>query len=226
MQGAKVSKSRGNSVDPVELVQKYGVDAFRYFLLKEVTLGWDGAFSEDLFRERYTTDLANDLGNLWFRTASMMDKYFGGIMPELATSSHSKPLYQNSLALWQQVEDAMKQHDPRQALAHIFAVIKQANQFVEENKPWTLAKDPSKKEELSQVLAILAETAAHASLALLPFLPDTAAKILERLQIPQTHSPVDENYFTKPLLKARVQITRGEILFPKLEEEKPQVSPA
>ncbi|MSR76755.1 MAG: methionine--tRNA ligase [Candidatus Omnitrophica bacterium] len=226
MQGAKVSKSLGNIVEPTELVQKYGVDAFRYFLLKEVTLGYDGAFSEILFRERYTTDLANDLGNLWFRMASMMDKYFQGEMPALASASVLHPLYQNSLGLWDLVCEAMKQWDPRQALSAIFAVVKQANQFVEENKPWVLAKSPASRDELAQVLAVLAEAVAHVAVVLLPFLPDTAGKISERLGRQDAGASFDKASFTKPFLQTGIKLTRGEILFPKLEEEKPQSSPA
>lgn len=217
MSGAKVSKSRGNAVDPVELVQKYGVDALRYFLLREVTLGQDGAFSEDLLRERYTTDLANDLGNVWFRFAAMLEKYFEGKVPEGEIASD--PLTEKTFELWDQVLAAMGQYDPKEALNEIFEIIRKANQFVEENKPWVLAKDPAQKTRLAAVLKILGECLAHIVFLLQPFMPETSAKVLERLKIPASFKISDASSFKKPFLKAGTLIEKGTVLFPKLEEE-------
>ncbi len=218
MAGAKVSKSRGNAVDPEILVSKYGVDAFRYYLLREVKLGYDGAFSEDLFRERYTTDLANDLGNLWSRTASMLDKYFQGRLPDVTGEYLKAPLFLKSSHLWKQVSDAMNQWDPREALDQIFAVVTQANQFIEESKPWVLAKDPQKKEALGLVLVTLAECVVRLAMNLLPFLPKTASEILNRMGYPIPHQ-ISELNFEKALLKSGSSMIKGEILFPKLLEE-------
>ena len=216
MQGAKVSKSRGNAVDPIELTKKYTVDAFRYFLLNEVTVGQDGAFSEDLMAERYTTALANDLGNLWFRFASMLEKYFGGMLPE--GGPKAGPLVSEALGLWDKVNASMQAYDPRTALAAIWAVITMANQFVEENKPWVLAKDPATKGELASVMLSLAESIAHVAVILQPFLPETARQILDRYPFQQKTFTAEG--FRQPFTKAGIPITRGAALFPRLEEVK------
>ena len=246
LQGTKVSKSRGNAVDPTELCKKYGVDAFRYFLLNEVTIGNDGAFSEDLLAERYASDLANNLGNLWFRLASMLEKYFEGKIPRTGKSPvnagaahasnaggrHAPPLQAETYALWEKVDRSMKNLDPREALSHIWNVAVRANQYIEETKPWVLAKDAAKKEVLAETLLVLAECVAHLGILLRPFLPETAEKILERLQLDvgARHTPnvgarhaspllcSTEKDFTRPLLKAGTAVERGEALFPRLEE--------
>ena len=217
MAGSKVSKSRGNIVDPVVLVKIYGVDPFRYFLLREVTVGFDGAYSEDLLRQRYTSDLANDLGNLWFRLASMLEKYFGGNVPD-QEGIDSEPLVTETYALWDKVNKAMERLDPRAALEGIWAVITTANQFVEEKKPWVLAKDPARKEELATALTALAECLAHLGVILLPFLPETARKILDRLKLSTRLTMPSSQDFKKRLLPAGLHVERGEALFPKLEE--------
>lgn len=217
LSGAKVSKSRGNAVDPVVLITRYGVDAFRYFLLNEVTIGNDGAFSEDLLAERYTTDLANDFGNLWFRLASMLEKYFGGKIPEYNPKAFpEKPLTDCLKA----VVTAMEELDPRAALIAIWERIGFLNQSIEENKPWVLAKDPLQKEKLAEFLGVLAEWLAHLTLLMLPFLPATSRKILERFQLGTSWSLAKDSDFARPLLKAGQSVERGEALFPRLEEIK------
>ncbi len=217
LSGAKVSKSSGNIVDPGELIRKYGLDPFRYFMLNEVTIGFDGAYSEDLLRERYTHDLANDLGNLWFRLASMVGKYFDGKLPE-DPGCASDPLLQMALNLWGPVQSAMTEHDPRRALQAMWEVIKRANQYVEENKPWVLAKDPERRSELARVMWVLAESLAHIGCLLLPFLPDTAESILERLQLNKHIIISAPEQFQRLFLKAGNAIERGDALFPKLED--------
>lgn len=216
MSGAKVSKSRGNAVDPIELVKKYGVDALRYFLLREATIGADGAFSEDLLAERYTSDLANDLGNLWFRLASMLDKYFEGKIP--SAEAEKGALITESLDLLDQVDKAMSAYDPRTALSFIWKVITSANQFVEEKKPWVLAKDPAKKNELASVLVALAESIAHIAVALSSFLPETASKIFERLELPKQIVVRELAAFRQPFVKPDTRVKKGDALFPRLEE--------
>src|SRR5690606_18277342 len=119
--------------------------------LREVTVGFDGAYSEDLLRQRYTSDLANDLGNLWFRLASMLERYFSGAVPE-QEGIEKEPLLAQTFELWEKVNSAMTQLDPRSALEEIWTVITAANQFVEEKKPWVLAKDPARKDELATAL--------------------------------------------------------------------------
>ncbi len=224
MGGTKVSKSRGNIVDPFALVEKYGVDPFRYFLLREVTIGFDGAYSEDLLRERYTSDLANDLGNLWFRLASMLEKYFQGKIPEAGKDYLRNPLMAETLHLWDKVHEAMVHFDPRGSLNALWAVITRANQFVEENKPWVMAKDPARKDELAAVLVTLADSVAHIAVLLLAFLPDTARKILTRLRLPADIKVKDAQSFAKPLVCPGIAVERGDALFPRLQDEEPENS--
>lgn len=223
LSGAKVSKSRGNIVDPVVLSRVYSVDAFRYFMLREVKVGSDGAFSEDLLRQRYSSDLANDLGNLWFRVASMMEKYFASSVPE-CEGMQNEPLYIRTLELWDKVHGAMTKYDPQAALDEVWAVVTAANQYVEEKKPWVLAKDPAKKPELARTMAVLAECLAHVAAILLPFLPDTSRKILNRMKIsPQTLFP-DAKSFAAVLAAPGTMLERGDALFPRLEDEKEEAA--
>ena len=241
MAGAKVSKSRGNAVDPIELCKKYGVDAFRYFLLNEVTLGNDGAFSEDLLAERYTTDLANDLGNLWFRIASMIQKYTQGKIPRyeyepkwlnasaeklekykylLKGSSLGGPTGEElDLNPFRGVRESMDNYNPAGALNSIWQIVVIANQDIEIAKPWNLAKDETQKIKLANVLGNLTEQIAHVAILLTSFLPDTAKKILTRLRLSTEWVMKDEKEFEKTLLKPGIAIERGDALFPKLEDQ-------
>lgn len=218
LSGAKVSKSSGNSVDPIELIDKYTVDAFRYFLLNEVTVGFDGNYSEDILRERYRTDLANDLGNLWFRTASMITKYCGGVLPEVKAGLTELPLLKETYALYAQTVEGMAASNPRQALAPIWQVISRANQFIEERAPWKLAKDESKKAELDETMLALADCLAHIACLLQAFLPQTAEQILSRMQLPAPMAIADESRFREIFISKGQAIERGEPLFPKLED--------
>lgn len=217
MAGAKVSKSRGNAVDPIELVKKYSVDAFRYFLLREVTIGFDGAFSEDLLAERYTTDLANDFGNLWFRLVSMLDKYFEGKIPSYDTKSFPKSALAET---FKKVSSSMLAYDPRAALTALWEKMTYLNQSIEDNKPWAMAKDPAQREKLAGLLGMLAEWAAHLSVLLLPFIPDSSHKILERLKLQTDWTLKSEEDFAQPFLKAGQPVERGEALFPRLDDLK------
>jgi methionyl-tRNA synthetase len=219
MSGAKVSKSVGNVVDPIEICRKYGVDAFRYFLLREVTLGLDGAFSEDLLRERYTSHLANDLGNLWSRFAAMLEKYFAATLPAPGEGLLSEPLVAEALGLWKAVEGAMGRMNPREALDAVWAVITHANQYIEERKPWALAKDQAAKPQLARVLCVLSEVMAHVAVVLIPVLPDSSKKMLDRLQLPDHWTVKDSEDFTKAFVKEGAVVEKGEALFPRLEEE-------
>ncbi len=222
MSGTKVSKSRGNAVDPIELVKKYGVDAFRYFLLHEVTIGNDGAFSEDLLGERYTTDLANDLGNLWFRIMTMLQKYFDGKIPAFENRYLENELLKKSFDLLARVSVTMEGYDPRTALSQIFEVITRANQYVEEKKPWVLAKDPVQKGVLAETLFVLTEAMAHAAVLLQAFIPGTSAKVLDRLGIQGAGLLGSSAGFAKPLVPEGRVIERGEALFPRLDEPAPK----
>ena len=201
------------------LIDKYGIDAFRYFLLREVTVGFDGAFSEELMDKRYTSDLANDLGNLWLRFASMVGRYFHGKMPPRHPGVFHSPMVKSAFELWTQSRNRMLEYDPRGALEKIWELVTRANQFVEERKPWALAKDASRIKELEETMGILAECLAHISIILLPFMPDTAGKLLAGLGLPSTWCLADPSGFEKLLVPEGAEIIRGNPLFPRFDEK-------
>ena len=205
MGGAKMSKSLGNVVDPIDMIEKYGSDAFRYFLLSEATLGADGSFSEELLRERYSSDLANGLGNLWHRFASMLEKYHEGKAP-VGEPDWKIPVLKKSLELERVVSQFMEEYNPKDALSAIFEVVTMANQFVEERKPWALAKDPTQAEKLAETMIVLAEVLARVGLILGPFLPKTAPQILIRMKVyyfKKASSPVRVVLPVNPIEKRR-----------------------
>jgi len=218
MGGEKVSKSRGNIVDPVEIIAKYGVDTFRYFLLREVTLGFDGSYSEDLLHERFTNDLGNDLGNLVHRSFAMLKKYFDGKIPEgIVLSDLNNKLRETGSDLWSKVDCAMEELDPRGAIEEIWNLIREANRFVEENKPWALAKDPSKRDTLASVLYSLMETIRVIGVVLTPFLPQAAGKILRQLNLEGV--PCAKELETWGCLEPGTPVGVSEPLFPRIEDD-------
>lgn len=175
--GEKMSKSRGNAVDPLELAQKYGIDAYRYFLLRETPFGSDGTFSEEALKLRFNTDLANDLGNLLHRTLTMCEKYFAGVVP---SASLSPDLKASCEALPQKLIKRMETLDFSEALADIWSIISKANKYVETTAPWTMAKE-GKQEELKIVVRTLVDTLKTVTQAIEPFMPATAEKMIIQL---------------------------------------------
>jgi methionyl-tRNA synthetase len=219
--GEKMSKSRGNVVDPFAMVNTYGTDAFRYFLLREVPFGQDGDFSERALRQRYNSDLANDLGNLCFRTLSMIDRYAGGRIPPRTSSAKMKeddPLHKALAGLGGKMGAAMGELAFHRALQAIWEVVEIANRYIEVTTPWNLDKQVKKKQRLSTVLYNLAESLHLVSLYLYPFMPQTSERILTQIGIkPSFESWILAKTARLGALRPGTTVKKTEPLFPRLE---------
>ncbi len=214
IEGAKVSKSRGNVVDPLALADIYGVDAFRYFLLREVQVGQDGSYSEQLVAQRFEEDLANDLGNLVSRTLAMIERYEGGRYPGYSGAGGSATLAPLLAGLRQALERAMASFDPRAALVAIWELVHGANREIDRVKPWELArKGEEAKLELSQFLGLLGEVLRLVGAALASFLPNASQLILSQLGVSGT--PVVADLSERHALAKGRPLTKPAALFPK-----------
>jgi methionyl-tRNA synthetase len=172
--GQKMSKSLGNVVDPGAMVEEFGVDPFRYFLLREVPFGQDGDFSRDAFLGRYNSDLANDLGNLVSRTLTMIERYSDGAIPSQGPDDGFEELV---AAAYREVANSLGHFQFHRALQEIWVVIDRANRYIESSAPWNLAKDPAKRVQLDGVMYVLAEALRHVARMISPFMPTTGDEI-------------------------------------------------